>query len=298
MTAPHPPSRKRARSGSKSPIGLAQHPEEMMGLLKETRRRRSSNDDDEEDDEDEEDEDDEVLKERMRLLDAHRESLLSQALEGRSSQSLMAHLLATRRQSGNQSEASSITGHQSRMNLHRPQRRSSSQHQDDEASDTDDTDASDRDRTDVGDLSNTEDNVYPSSGLMGDLHHHQRSGGHHQLHGEMQPPSSGGYGGSSAQHHPLLNLQGLQSLFPGGGNSNGPSGGRDGGNGGHHGLTNSSSGSDLTQATRRSLDLMRIRATDPRPCPQCGTVEISGFLGLVSSFLTLLQAKSIARRIL
>ena len=32
------------------------------------------------------------------------------------------------------------------------------------------------------------------------------------------------------------------------------------------------SNSDLAQATRRSLDLMRIRATDPRPCPQCGKI--------------------------
>ena len=120
----------------------------MVGLLKDAagRRRRSSNDDSNEED-DEEDEDEEVLKERMRLLDAHRESILSQALEGRSSQSLMAHLLATRRQSGNQSEASSVTGHQGRgigLHRHHTQRRPSSHNQDDDASDSDDTDASDR----------------------------------------------------------------------------------------------------------------------------------------------------------
>ncbi len=126
-----------------------------------------------------------------------------------------------------------------------------------------------RDRTDVGDLSNMDDNVYPSSGLMGDLHHHGQhplhrssSGQHYGGGGDgMHPPSSGGSYGGSGSHHPLLNLQGLHSLFPGGGGSNGPSG-RDGGH--------NSSNSDLANATRRSLDLMRIRATDPRPCPQCG----------------------------
>lgn len=120
-----------------------------------------------------------------------------------------------------------------------------------------------RDRTDVGDLSNTEDNVYSSSGMMGD-HHRSSLHGHHA---EMMPPS--GY-----SHHPLLNLQSLHSLFPPGSihNNNGSSGGGGGGGGGHHHHHSggSSNNNDLAQATRRSLDLMRIRATDPRPCPQCG----------------------------
>ena len=47
-----------------------------------------------------------------------------------------------------------------------------------------------RDRTDVGDLSNTEDNVYPSSGMMGE-HPLGRSSLHHQ--NEMMPPA--GYAG-------------------------------------------------------------------------------------------------------
>ena len=113
----------------------------------------------------------------------------------------------------------------------------------------------------------------------------------------MQPPS-GGYGGSSGQHHPLLNLQGLQSLFPGGNSGNGPSGGRDGGGGGGHHHTNSSSGSDLAQATRRSLDLMRIRATDPRPCPQCGTLSVTISVLIVPKFYNSLvaQVKSTDRR--
>ena len=111
----------------------------------------------------------------------------------------------------------------------------------------------------MGDLSNTEDNVYSSPGMMGDSH---RSSLHH--HSDMMPPS--GY----AHHHPLLNLQSLHSLFPPGSihSNNGSSGG------GHHhhhsGSGGNNNNSDLAQATRRSLDLMRIRATDPRPCPQCG----------------------------
>ncbi|KAI9565684.1 hypothetical protein GHT06_009476 [Daphnia sinensis] len=198
------------------------------------------------------------------LLDVHRESLLSQALEGRSSQTLMAHLLAARR-SGNQSETSSRSG--------RGGGAGAREHhgEDDDASDSDnDTDASDRDRTDVGDLSNTEDNVYPSSG-MGDHHHHRSSSLHHHASEMMVPPS-----GYAAHHHPLLNLQSLHSLFPPGSipGGNGPSGG---GGGGHHGRHqhdshNNNNNNDLAQATRRSLDLMRIRATDPRPCPQCGKI--------------------------
>jgi hypothetical protein len=90
----------------------------------------------------------------------------------------------------------------------------------------------------------------------------------------MVPPS--GYG---AHHHPLLNLQSLHSLFPPGSMA-GPNGGGGGGGGSHHGHgrhqhdshNNNNNNNDLAQATRRSLDLMRIRATDPRPCPQCGNV--------------------------
>ena len=122
------------------------------------------------------------------------------------------------------------------------------------------------DRTDVGDLSNTEDNVYSSPGMMGDSH--RSSSMHH--HSDMMPPS--GYA-----HHPLLNLQSLHSLFPPGSihSNNGSSGGRDGGHHHHHHHSGSGSNSnDLAQATRRSLDLMRIRATDPRPCPQCGKLYI------------------------
>jgi hypothetical protein len=202
------------------------------------------------------------------LLDVHRESLLSQALEGRSSQSLMAHLLAARR-SGNQSETSSRSGHGhggggagARNHHHHVE--------DDEASDSDnDTDASDRDRTDVGDLSNTEDNVYPSSGMGDHPHHHRSSSLHHHASEMMVPPS-----GYAAHHHPLLNLQSLHSLFPPGSMSGGN--GPNGGSGSHHGRhqhdshNNNNNNNDLAQATRRSLDLMRIRATDPRPCPQCG----------------------------
>ncbi|XP_060519049.1 protein abrupt isoform X2 [Cylas formicarius] len=49
----------------------------------------------------------------------------------------------------------------------------------------------------------------------------------------------------------LLGLQGLSGLIPG------PSG--------MHGNTN-----DFV--SRRSLDMMRVRATDPRPCPKCGKI--------------------------
>lgn len=102
--------------------------------------------------------------------------------------------------------------------------------------------------------------------MMGD--HSHRSSLHH--HAEMMPPS-----GYAAHHHPLLNLQSLHSLFPPGSipGNNGPNSGSGGGGGHHHGRHQHDShnnNNDLAQATRRSLDLMRIRATDPRPCPQCG----------------------------
>lgn len=116
----------------------------------------------------------------------------------------------------------------------------------------------------MGDLSNTEDNVYPSPGLMSELH---RSSMHP---GEMMPPT--GYG----PHHPLLNLQSLHSLFPPGSlpNTNGPSPG-----GQLHGRMHHDSHNNNDLAARRSLDLMRIRATDPRPCPQCGkTTNLTTFV--------------------
>lgn len=118
-------------------------------------------------------------------------------------------------------------------------------------------------------MSNTEDNLYPSPGMMGEHGHHRSSLHHHGSGGEMMPPS-----GYASHHHPLLNLQSLHSLFPGsgslgGGNNNGPSGGGSGGGmHGRHQHDSHNNNNDL--ATRRSLDLMRIRATDPRPCPQCG----------------------------
>lgn len=93
------------------------------------------------DDADEPDADDgktlDEKRQQQLLLDVQRDSLLSQALEGRSSQSLMAHLLATR-MSGNQSEASSRSGGLG------PMPPSAHQGDDDDASDSDDTDASDR----------------------------------------------------------------------------------------------------------------------------------------------------------
>ena len=54
--------------------------------------------------------------------------------------------------------------------------------------------------------------------------------------------------------------------------------------GGGHGLGGSAAGASVGDlATRRSLDLMRIRATDPRPCPQCGafteSVNATGLRG-------------------
>lgn len=150
----HQPSRKRARSASspKSPgNATAQLQEEQNAKQERSSRRRrrrvaDDDDDDEEEDEEEDELDEDEEEERMRLLDAHRESLLSQALEGRSSQSLMAHLLATRRASGNQSEASSITGHTGAGGGRMIHQSSGGHHQhdDDDASDTDDTDASDR----------------------------------------------------------------------------------------------------------------------------------------------------------
>ena len=73
---------------------------------------------------------DHEMDKKLAALDSvNRESLLSQALEGRS-HSLMAHLLATR--SSNQSDASSGHGGINSANV------------EDEASDSDDTEASDR----------------------------------------------------------------------------------------------------------------------------------------------------------
>ena len=105
----------------------------------------------------------------------------------------------------------------------------------------------------MGDLSNTEDN-YPSTGLGGP--------GDRPLPPEMMPPSG-------FPHHPLLNLQSLHSLFPSGGAA-GLSAAMHHHNNHNNNNSNSNNNNDLAQATRRSLDLMRIRATDPRPCPQCG----------------------------
>lgn len=151
------PSRKRARSRSPSPgppvIGgisisssaagvMAQRPEEDRAPLAPLVSNVNGQRDEDRDDDEHDDEDVKTLDEKHQqqlLLDVHRDSLLSQALEGRSSQSLMAHLLATR-MSGNQSEASSRSGGPG------PVPRPSSAHQveDDVASDSDDTDASDR----------------------------------------------------------------------------------------------------------------------------------------------------------
>ena len=101
------------------------------------------NDAAEEEEEEDDSPSDEQKQQQQMLLDVHRESLLSQALEGRSSQSLMAHLLATRR--SNQSETSS-NGNGGDIGGGGGLHLSSAHHVDDEddASDSDDTDASDR----------------------------------------------------------------------------------------------------------------------------------------------------------
>jgi hypothetical protein len=123
----------------------------------------------------------------------------------------------------------------------------------------------------VGDLSNTEDN-YPSTGLGGP--------GDRPLPPEMMPPSG-------FPHHPLLNLQSLHSLFPSGGAA-GLSAAMHHHNNHNNNNSNSNNNNDLAQATRRSLDLMRIRATDPRPCPQCGKNNLPNF---VDNFPFILMAR-------
>ncbi|KAL1494715.1 hypothetical protein ABEB36_010267 [Hypothenemus hampei] len=83
----------------------------------------------------------------------------------------------------------------------------------------------------------TETSDYPS--LMDEHNPFHTNGG---LLDQSRPPSFPGA---------LLGLQGLSGLMPG------PSG--------IHGNSN-----DFV--SRRSLDMMRVRATDPRPCPKCGKI--------------------------
>ncbi|GJQ86472.1 putative metal ion binding protein [Trypoxylus dichotomus] len=65
----------------------------------------------------------------------------------------------------------------------------------------------------------------------------------------------------------LLNLPGLPGLLPGPSSMHG---GAD--NFGDASKGGSTVGGDGGSATRRSLEMMRVRATDPRPCPKCGKI--------------------------
>ncbi|CAH1118443.1 unnamed protein product [Phaedon cochleariae] len=76
---------------------------------------------------------------------------------------------------------------------------------------------------------------------MGGLDEHHPFG----TNGIMDPNRTGGF------HNALLGLQGLGGLMPG------PSG---------------MHGSPDNFVSRRSMDLLRVRATDPRPCPKCGKI--------------------------
>ncbi|KAL3283142.1 hypothetical protein HHI36_006296, partial [Cryptolaemus montrouzieri] len=82
----------------------------------------------------------------------------------------------------------------------------------------------------------TEISDYP---MLDDHHPYNSNGG---LMDQNRPPSFPGA---------LLGLQGLGGLLPG------PSG---------------MHGSPDSFVSRRSLDMMRVRATDPRPCPKCGKI--------------------------
>ncbi|KAK2722185.1 protein abrupt-like [Artemia franciscana] len=101
----------------------------------------------------------------------------------------------------------------------------------------DDDAASDSGESDISDSEQTE------GSLMREHDNSYPGHGDRHLGQDMMPPSS--------YSHPLLNLQGLHGLFPGPSPLQGAA--------------------DLS-AGRRTLDLMRVRATDPRPCPQCGKI--------------------------
>jgi len=150
------PPRKRARSRSKSPVmhlatAAAVVEDCRMSLKAVTsvfdQKENGLQDDDDDDDrerrmhaDDDDSPSDEQKQQQQLLMDVHRESLLSQALEGRSSQSLMAHLLATRRSNNSETSSTGIGGGVGDGGIHS----SHNVEDDDDASDSDDTDASDR----------------------------------------------------------------------------------------------------------------------------------------------------------